>query len=238
MANHPPIKLRYFDARGRVQFLRYYLRGRRIAFADERIAVSADFAEWRAIKSDRSLAGPFQKLPVLHWGDRVVAETLMIASFLHEALGDARTLPDDENLRHGMLTSSVCEDLMTPLALLLWADIAFPGIDVGAVAKRTLEQLTHHCQALEQTLLDWHWLDRAGNRRIMLTDCLLWEELDVAQAVFGQHWSLAATPTLARFYEAFPGRASCETLLREQPCPITARPEEAAAIAKIQQLLG
>ena len=72
----------------------------------------------------------------------------------------------------------------------------------------------------------------------MLADCLLWEELNVAQHVFGPRVSLAQTPMLARFYEEFPGRASCETLLTEHPCPITARPEEAAAIARIRELLG
>jgi hypothetical protein len=72
----------------------------------------------------------------------------------------------------------------------------------------------------------------------MLVDCLLWEELDVARVVFGPHWSLDATPTLARFYDDFPGRGICEAVLAERPCPITARPNEAEGIAKIQQLLG
>jgi hypothetical protein len=56
--------------------------------------------------------------------------------------------------------------------------------------------------------------------------------------VFGPHFSLAELSLLTRFYEEFPGRPACEALLAEKPCPITARPEEAAAIAKIQQLLG
>jgi hypothetical protein len=98
--------------------------------------------------------------------------------------------------------------------------------------------LKAHCQALEQSFVEWRWLDRARNRRIMLVDCLLWEELDVARVVFGQHWSLAAMPTLARFYDDFPARPTCEALLAERPCPITARPGEAEGIAKIQQLLG
>ncbi len=72
----------------------------------------------------------------------------------------------------------------------------------------------------------------------MIVDCLLWEELDVARVVFGPHWSLAATPTLARFYDDFPARPTCEAVLAERPCPITARPGEAEGIAKIQQLLG
>jgi hypothetical protein len=72
----------------------------------------------------------------------------------------------------------------------------------------------------------------------MLADCLLWEELDVARVVFGPHWSLEATPTLARFYGDFPARPTCEAMLAEHPCPITARPNEAEAIAKIQAALG
>ena len=238
MANHPPITLRYFDARGRAQFLRYYFHARKIPFTDERVALSADFSAWHAMRGNRSVTGPFQKLPVLLCGGRLVSETLMIASFVHEVLGDAASLSDDDNLRHGMLTSSLYHDVMMPLGTLLWAEVMFAGVDVGALAKRTLERVQQHCNALEQTLVDWRWIDRARNRRVMLADCLLWEELDVARHVFGAHWSLAATPSLARFYEEFPGRASCESLLREQPCPITARPEEAAAIATIQRLLG
>lgn len=235
---HPPITLRYFDARGRAQFVRYYFRARRVTFNDERVALSADFAPWHAIRDDRSRTGPFHKLPTLSWGDRLIAETLMIAAFVHEASGDAGALSDDDNLRHGMLTSSLCQDIMNPIAILLWSDIQFPGVDVGTVAKRTLERLERHCRSLEQTFHEWRWLDKARNRRIMLVDCLLWEKLSWAQHVFGPRWSLAATPTLARFYEDFPARGACETLLADHPCPITARPEEAAAIAKIQQLVA
>jgi glutathione S-transferase len=235
---HPPITLRYFDARARAQFLRHYFRARRVNYNDERVALSADFAAWRALRDDRSRTGPFHKLPVLHWGDRLVAETLMIAAFVHEASGDAGALSDDDNLRHGMLTSSLNQDVATPISILLWADSLYPGADVGAVAKRTLDRLVSHFRAIEQSLGEWRWIDKARNRRIMLADCLLWEALNVAQHVFGPRLSLAELPTLTRFYEEFPGRQACEAGLAEKPCPITARPEEAAAIAKIQELLG
>ena len=235
---HPPITLRYFDARGRAQFLRYYFRARKVSFTDDRVPLAPDFAPWRALRDDRARTGPFHKLPVLHWGDRLIAETLMIASFVHEVSGDGSSLSDDDNLRHGMLTSSLYHDVMTPIGTLLWADVIFPGVDVGAVAKRTLERLEQHCRALDQSLGEWRWLDKARNRRVMLADCLLWDELNVARQVFGPRLSLAQTPMLARFYEEFPARQICEGMLTDQPCPITARPEEAAAIAKIQQLIG
>jgi glutathione S-transferase len=235
---HPPITLRYFDARGRVQFLRYYFRARKVSFTDDRVPLAADFAPWRAVRDDRARTGPFHKLPVLHWGDRLIAETLMIASFIHEASGDASSLSDDDNLRHGMLTSSLYHDVMMPIGTLLWSEVISPGADLGAVAKRTLERLEQHIRALDQSLGEWRWLDKARNRRVMLVDCLLWEELNVAQQVFGARLSLAQTPMLARFYEEFPARQTCEAVIADQPCPITARPEETAAIAKIRELLG
>lgn len=238
MSRHPDITLRYFDARGRAQFLRYYLRIREVPFTDERVPVSADFAAWRELRGDRSRAGPFQKLPVLHWGNRLLAETLLISSFLHEALGDARQLRDDDNLRHGMLTSSLTSDVQSPIALLLWAEIAFAGADVSAAAKRTLERLHLHLQAVEQSLHEWQWFGRMQKRPIMLTDCLLWENLNVATKVFGPHLKLGDTASLARFHEEFAGRGACERLLTERPCPITARPQEEEAIAKIQAALG
>jgi hypothetical protein len=130
------------------------------------------------------------------------------------------------------------QDVSTPISQLLWADSLFPGADVAAIAKRTLDRLQSHTRALDQSLTEWRWIDKARNRRVMLVDCLLWEALNVMHTVFGPHYSLAELPLLTRFYEEFPGRPQCEALLAEKPCQITARPEEAATIAKIQQLLG
>jgi hypothetical protein len=235
---HPPITLRYFDARGRAQFLRYYLLARAIPFTDERVPLSADFAPWRAIRDDRSLTGPFQKLPVLQFGDQLVAETLTIAAFLHEHLGDRANLSAEDNLRHAMLTSSLCHDVMMPLAILLWAEFAFAGADIGALAKRTLERLQQHLATVDRTLAEWQWLARGRDRAVMIADCVLWEEVSVAKQVFGPHLSLDATPALAEFYREFAARPACEQLLRERRCPITARPGEAAAIVTIQGLLA
>jgi glutathione S-transferase len=234
----PTITLRYFDARGRAQFLRYYFRARKIPYTDERVPLSADFAAWNELRDDRSRTGPFRKLPVLHWGERMLAETLMIAAFVHEATGDAGGLNDDDNLRHGMLTSSLMIDVNGPLAILLWSDVHFAGSDLAAVAKRTRDRLKQHFQSIEQSLVEWRWNERARGRRVMLADCLLWEALDVVRTVFGPHLSLDETPALAKFYAEFAGRTACEAVLAEKPCQITARPNEAEAIAKIQQVLG
>ncbi len=112
MADIPSITMRYFDCRGRAQHLRYFLRQRNIPFTDERVPLSEDFSAWQAIQPDRSRSGYFQKLPVLHWGDVLVAETSVIHHFLHKQLGDEQRLPATENLRHQMLASSCSSDIM------------------------------------------------------------------------------------------------------------------------------
>jgi hypothetical protein len=237
LSRHPPITLRYFDARGRAQFVRYYLRIREFPFTDERVPIADGMAAWRSLRGDRGKTGPFQKLPVLHWGNRLIAETLMIGAFLHEALGDARQLSDDDNLRQGMLTSTLC-DVMAGLAQLIYADIAYPGVDLKATSARSLERLKLHLASIDQALHDWQWLARSKKRPPTLADCMLWEELDAATTVLGPHLGLGEFASLGAFYEEFAGRERCLQLLRENPCPITACPQEGDAIAAIQAALG
>jgi glutathione S-transferase len=230
--------LRYFAARGRAQFLRYYFRSREIDFADEEVALSADFAAWTQIRGDRALTGPFHKLPVLHCDGQLIAETPVIATFVHRKFGDEKRLSDAENLQHAMLLSSLFVDVMTPIGLLLWLDAAYVGIDVAAATKRTLERLNTHMHNIERTLIEWQWFAHSGNRPVMIADCLLWEEISVMQHVFGPHVPLGSWPELARFSAEFPGRAVCERELVSRPRPVTGRPGEPAAIAKLQQVLG
>jgi glutathione S-transferase len=230
--------LRYFDARGRAQFIRYYFRARELAFVDERIPLSADFAAWRELQPDRSKTGPFQRLPVLEWGDGLVAETLVIASFVHAAMGDAERLPAAENLRHETLVSSLYNDVMLPVGTLLWADLAYPGIDVPAMARRTLERLSGYLTALEKTLGEWRWLEQAAERPVLLGDCLLWEELDVLKSVFGDLAGVDERPALAHWHREAPSRAAFAECLEAVPCQITAHPNEAGAIATIRAALA
>jgi glutathione S-transferase len=234
MHDLPSVKLTYFDARGRAQFLRYYLRCRNIAFADDRVPLTPDFASWQALREDRTITGPFQKLPVLHWGHRVISETTVIAAFLHEVSGDAALLSADENLQHSMLISAAYVDLMLPVGILLWSELMFPGADTAATARRTLERMQYNLAVIDRTLEEWQWLERASERAVAVVDCLLWEEVDVVRQLFGDALSLDATPTLARLYRGCAARETFERLLETQPCQITGRPGEAEAIARIQ----
>ena len=240
MAQTPPVVFHYFDARGRGQFVRYYFRARGVPYQDERVPLTPGFPEWIAIRGDRARVGPFHKLPVLHWGDRKVAETFVIYSFLHKVLGDEALLADDENLRHSMLVSTLYVDVMVQLALLLWAEVSHAGVDLGALAKRTFDRLRSHCAYLDVTLDEWGWLAGARSRPVMLADTMLWEELDVAQHVFGEHFRLDDYPTLAKAYRESAGRAAFEEVLRSQRLPVTGRglSGEDQGIEKIRGLLS
>jgi glutathione S-transferase len=237
MRANPRVKLRYFDARGRAQFVRYYLLARDIGFEDERVPLSADFGAWLAIREDRAKTGPFHKLPVLYWDDSELPETLVIADFLHRASGDHDRLSTSENLRHAILLSSLYVDLMMPIGTLIWADVATPGADLAAVVPRTLERLERHLRYLDETLTEWRWVEDARSRALMVGDCMLWEELDVLHVVFGKRLALDRYPMLAQFHRDCPARPLFETLLAKHPCQITGRPAEAQALAAIRQVL-
>lgn len=238
MPDYPRIELEYFDVRGRAQFLRYFLLCRDIPFADGRLELGAGFEAWQAIRPDRSVTGPFQKLPVLRWGDRTVAETTVIASFLHRVSGDASLLSENENSRHEMLISSIYVDLMMSIGILLWSEVTFAGADLGTTSKRVLERIKSHLTVLDRTLVEWQWLERAAGRPVMVADCILWDQINSAQHVFGGKLGLDATPTLARFYHDCSGREVFERLLHANPCPITARPGEAECITRIRELVA
>jgi glutathione S-transferase len=241
MPQHPSITLRYFDARGRAQPFRYLFAARGIAYTDELVPLSIGTgAVWPAMKEDRSRVGPFHKLPVLHYGERTIAETLVIGSFLHRALGDEALLSEDDNLRHAMLISSMYVDVTTPIAMLLWAELMSPGLDYGAYVRQAFGRLRAHLGRVETTLVEWRWAESMRARPVMLADCLLWNSLDVAQHVFGEHAQLDAFPALARVYAECPGRAAFEKVLAAHSAPVTGRglAAEAEIIGRLPKLLA
>ncbi|TAJ93217.1 MAG: glutathione S-transferase [Gammaproteobacteria bacterium] len=234
MPRIPPITLRYFDCRGRAQHLRYFLRYRNIPFTDERVPLSADFSAWINLKPDRSKTGYFQKLPVLHWGEETVVETSVIHRWLHQQLGDEQRLSARDNLRHEMLASSCFGDLMSPVGTLIWSELATPGADLAKIAPKTLERLRGHLAILEQTLTEWGWWEQFQMRDLMLTDCLLWEELSIALHTFGAGLQLESCPRLYEFHRRCPGQPLFASMLAERPRQITGRPGEAEVIQRIQ----
>ena len=238
MPPKPRIRLTYFDARGRAQYVRYYLLARGVAFEDHRVPLSGTFSEWLAIRPDRTVCDRFHKLPVLRWDEQLIPELTVIQAFLHERLGDRAQLSADDDQRHSVLSSSLYIDVMIPIGMVIWADVAYPGVDMAAMLKRTLERLRGHLAALDRTLDEWRWLETANERQVMLADCFLWEELSVAQQVFGDALKLEETPTLNRVLAESPVRGVADGLLRKHPCQITGRPAEADMLAKLSGMLA
>lgn len=236
MLTDNPIRLTYFDCRGRGQFIRHFLACRGAPFHDDRVGLGPT-GGWTQLRDQRGAAGPFRKLPVLRWGVREVAELGVIAAFLHEISGDRDLLSTEENLRHAMLVSSLHTDLMIPTITLVWADMRYPGVEMAMLARKTLERLEQHLTVLDCTLDEWQWL-QSMSPTASVADCFLWEELAKARGIFGAALDFARWPVLARFMDEFAGRAVCERVLEATPSQITGRLNEAAAIAAIRRHLG
>lgn len=233
--SHPEITFRYFDVRGRGQFIRALLAARDVPFKDDRVILNEDLSSWRARdRNDREISGPFQKVPNLQWGDTRIGEVLVIVDFLHRRLGDAARLGEERSLRHQMLASSAFLDLLTPVINLIWSDIFQPGTDVPKTAAGVKARLGLHLATLEQTLADWRWLDELNERPVMAADAVLWEALDVIRETFQGDVGFDQHPNLVSFYAQCPGQETFRRLLEERPATITARPGEPAALAAIR----
>ena len=235
---HPKIVLHYFDARGRAQFIRYYLTVRNIDFADERVPIEPNFSSWLAIRENRAVSGPFLRLPVMHWGDELIAEAPVIASFLHQHFGDDDLLGGLVSRRHQQLMSSLYGDMLTQMGTLLWAEVIFAGLDFPAFVRRTFGRIQSHVDSIERTLLEWEWMESMDKRRIMLADCLIWESLDALKTIFGPHLDLASWPLLQRIHDRYAQGTAFSTLLQAHPCPITAREREPDVIAQIREIIA
>jgi glutathione S-transferase len=122
-----------------VQPLVDFLVDRRIAFEDHRIELGG--GEWAAMREDRELSGPFASLPVLRWGDLVLAEVLPIASFLTRTLCASGELAPAVIARHDMLCSASYLDVLRPLADLLWCRIDCPEISLTKRARIVLPRV-------------------------------------------------------------------------------------------------
>ena len=231
------ITLRYFNARGRAQFIRYFLRVRNTDFVDERIPLEADFSSWMAVRDDTSRTGPFHKLPVMEIDGLQLAETSVITNYLHERFGDSVALREKADLQHRQLMSALNDDVTMAVGLMLWAEVMFQGVDFPAYVKRTFDRLGTALINLERVLVDWRWLEESNLRPIMLADCRLWESIDVCRTVFGDALSFGELPVLEEIHRRYASRTAFSEMLAEHPCPITARDNEPEVIERVQAIL-
>lgn len=81
------LRLRYWNCRGRAQSFRYMLE--EIAHANPNVDyqqvieyLEKDAESWSPHKSDETIGGPFQSLPVLRWNDKeTFTQTLTIGLY-------------------------------------------------------------------------------------------------------------------------------------------------------------
>lgn len=238
MSHFPAITLLYFDVRGRGQFIRHLLTQRGVAFRDERVVLpGGDRSVWLELRKDRARTGAFQKLPTLQWGDTLVGETLVIADFLLEKLGDAARLGAERSLQHRMLTSSAFLDLLTPCITLIWSDVFNPGVDLGKSAQTIRGRMQMHLATIEQTLAEWQWVEQMDTRPVTCADAMLWEALDMVERTFAGTLNLQQYAQLARFMQDCPGVATFQGLLQAKPLTLTARPGEAQVLETLHAAL-
>lgn len=233
----PPITLRYFNCHGRVQHLRYYLLARAIPFTDERIELDEHWSAWLEVKNDSEKTGPFHKLPMLEWGDLSLVESPVIHDWLHQKSGDAALLSQEENLRHAMLTSSCMSEFMMPVGMLLWVEVTHPGASLQGQVEATLPRVKDHLSLLEELLIEWQWWENLSERKIMLADCILWQQLWVIDHIFGEASGIENLPKLDNFFKLCPEHEVFENLITAYPLQLTGRFEEKAVVKRIQKLL-
>jgi len=197
--------LRYFDCRSRGQGLRFALRLAGQAFDDDRIPLDA-LGDFRKADRGPERSGPFRALPLLIWGDLLLAETLPIAGYLEERLGlrpGPCTLEDRARL--AMVTSVAHLDLQVPYRELLWLPADVPGERLRSTARGLLTQFARKLAGLEAEL------ERSGpffaGAAPSVADAFVYESLDRALSVFGEAFRsrLEARAGLSGFERAMAG---------------------------------
>lgn len=78
------VRLYYWNARGRVQAIRYMLEDisakyPNVEYQDEFELLEKAIEVWPARKADSNISGPFGNLPVLYWNDtQMICQTIPI----------------------------------------------------------------------------------------------------------------------------------------------------------------
>ncbi len=220
------LRLRYFDCRGRAEALRRFLNYRRIPFKDDRIAISDDFSNWKKIKPDSTETGFFHRLPVLWANDFMISEALAISHFIDKKMQPSLLLTTQ--LKHTMLQSFLYQDILVPLATLIWSDFALPGINLAKYYQNVLtmtEEKLHYVS---------NWLKQEGalvtKAPLCLTAFWLAEVLDMTLACLPR---ITLSPELQTFHDqlltaAGPSASSDRTF--------TAKPGEREFLSRLLEL--
>jgi glutathione S-transferase len=226
--------LRYFNIRGRGQALRDALTDAEVSFVDERIEVGA---AWRTMK-EQPAGGPFGSLPVLEWDDDVVAQALVIASYLSHRLGQYDGLSAGDVARLEMITSAAYLDVSAHTSQMLRPPTPltaeneepyFTGYESTALYK--LERIERLVATREQPFL--------GGERPVVADFFVFEAIESMHLLFGGRFEtwLRSHPRLAALRVSVAARPRIVAFFAQggRVDRLTASPHEDAVRERLRQ---
>lgn len=224
--------LRYFEARGRVQPLRHLLADSGVEFEDVRVSVAA----YPPYRQDPSFSGWFGSLPTLSWGADTIAEALPITTYVSQRLGHYDGLAPARVARLEAICSCIYIDIITRLGEILWASVLYPGADLGATVPRSLGRMLDKLWRVSELLgADEQWY---GGGRPLSADFFAAEGVESLQQVLGASREAALRerlPAAFRHAERLRARPALARRWPERPANLTASPDEAALIERLQQ---
>ena len=222
------ITLCYFSILGRAQPLRHALSDAKLEFCDLQIPLS----EWPQHKEDPSFAGPFAGLPTLSWGEDTIAETLAISSFLARRLGHYQGLSEVEIARLEAVCSNCYTEVLLRLGELLWADLIYPGANLASALPMLLGRMLDKMSRLEATAPEGGWFGRSAPN---MADFFAAESVEALLYLLGDPELLRQKlPRLFDLGRRVRERPALLAAFANRPPQFTARPDEAAAVARLR----
>jgi glutathione S-transferase len=231
------VVFRYFNVRGRGQALRDALTDAEVPFVDERVELGPG---WRAMK-EQPAGGPFASLPVLEWDGDVVAQALVIASYVSRRLGHYEGLAPGEVARLEMITSAAYLDVSSHLSMMMRTptpltaeneEAYFTGFESTAASK--LERIERLVAARGQRFL--------GGERPVVADFFVFEAIESMHVLFGGRFEtwLRSHPRLAELRASIAARPRIVAFFAQggRPDRLTGIPHEDAVRERLRQWLA
>lgn len=224
------IVLRYFECLGRAQPLRHALIDAGVAFDDVRVSM----ADWPQHKADPAFAGPFGGLPTLSSGGVTVAETLPVAAFLGRRLGHYDGLKDEEIAHIESVTSNCYIEIMLRSGELIYADLIYPGADIGGALPGLVGRMLEKIGGVEALSPDAGWF---GGARPVMADFFAGESVEVLRYIFGPARAealRARLPRLSALADSVRSRPAIARARESRPVQFTSRPDEAEVVERLR----
>jgi glutathione S-transferase len=223
------IVLKYFPIRGRAQAIRHALADGSVDFEDVRLSL----AEWPDRSAEPTFAGPYRALPTLTWDGPTIGETLPIAAFIARQLGQYDELDHFSVARLEGVCSHAYLEAIVRAGEVIWADFAFPGVDLvrfwPGVLGRSVGKMAH----LDRQLQKDAWFGGSGPA---VADFFAGEAYETLAHTLGaarQPVLRTRLPNLAALAARIRQRPSLSRAWERRPPNHTAHPDEASVLERL-----